>query len=121
VHSDGTTDLAWFDADGALMTDGAWSDAGRSVLQMFVHGGPPSSSPDSTEHDGSPGDSLLVMLCAAPGDLMVTLPPPPWGSSYLLLWDSAEPVPLEPTARVDGAQYVRARSLRLYATGRITG
>jgi glycogen operon protein len=121
VHSDGTTDLAWFDADGALMTDGAWSDAGRSVLQMFVHGGPPSSSPDSTEHDGTPGDSLLVMLCAAPGDMMVTLPPPPWGSSYLLLWDSAEPVPLEPTAGVDGAQYVRARSLRLYATGRITG
>jgi glycogen operon protein len=121
VHPDGTTDLAWFDADGALMTDGAWSDAGRSVLQMFVHGGPPSSSPDSTEHDGSPGDSLLVMLCAAPGDMMVTLPPPPWGSSYLLLWDSAEPVPLEPTAGVDGAQYVRARSLRLYATGRVTG
>jgi hypothetical protein len=51
----------------------------------------------------------------------VTLPPPPWGSSYLLLWDSAEPVPLEPAGGVDGAQYVRARSIRLYSVDRITG
>jgi glycogen operon protein len=118
VHSDGTTDLAWFDADGQVMTDAAWNDAGRSVLQMFVHGYP---WPEGREDGGTPGDSLLVLLCGAPGDTMVTLPPPPWGSSYLLLWDSAEPVPLEPAGGVDGAQYVRARSIRLYSVDRITG
>jgi glycogen operon protein len=123
LHEDGTTDLAWFDAEGALMTADAWDDPASSVLQMFVHGRPGGADPSAGEslQQGAPGGSLLVVLCGAAGDLTVTLPPAPWGSSYLLLWDSAEPVPHEPSQGVDGAQYVRARSMRLYAVDRPVG
>jgi glycogen operon protein len=119
VHEDGTTDLAWFDAAGELMTPSAWDDGDRRVLQMYVHGA--SARQSGTSDDGEPvGSSLLTVLCGSPTDTTVTLPPPPWGSSYLLLWDSAEAVPQEPDKGVDGAQYVRARSMRLYAVDRIT-
>jgi isoamylase len=138
LHEDGTADLAWFDAAGQLMTGEAWADAGRDVLQMFVHGGTRPTGPAAgdvgdaglpedpaeAQHPGDAGtlgDSLLVLLCGAVADTTVTLPPPPWGSSYLLLWDSAEPVPQAPGQGVDGTQYVRARSLRLYAVDRVTG
>jgi glycogen operon protein len=113
VHEDGTTDLAWFDAAGELMTASGWADGGRRVLQMFVHGETTRAVPGASD-DGA-GDSLLVVLCGSATDTTVTLPPPPWGSSYLLLWDSAEPVPHEPESGVDCVQYVRARSMRLYA------
>jgi glycogen operon protein len=109
---DGTTDLAWFDSAGRLMTGDTWGDADAAVLQMFVHGG---------QDDGSPGDSLLLLLCGAAADTTVTLPGPPWASSYLMLWDSAEAVPREPAHGVEGLQYVRARSMRLYAVDRLSG
>jgi glycogen operon protein len=119
VHDDGTTDLAWFDAGGELMTTGAWADPTRRVLQMFVHGQAAGLEPDAVgDGQSAPGDSLLVVLCGETQDVTVTLPPPPWGASYLLLWDSAEPVPQEPGTGVDGVQYVRARSMRLYAVDR---
>ncbi|HET8615076.1 MAG TPA: glycogen debranching protein GlgX [Actinomycetales bacterium] len=114
VHEDGTTDLAWFDAAGALMTSSRWEDSRRRVLQMFVHGDAARAT-SGAPGDATTGDSLLLVLCGAATDTTVTLPAPPWGSSYLLLWDSAEPVPVEPECGVDGVQYVRARSMRLYA------
>ena len=119
VHEDGTTDLAWFDAAGELMTDSAWAAPDRRVLQMFVHGDAARTTPDQDDGE-TPGDSLLVVLAGTAADTTITLPPAPWGTSYLLLWDSAERVPQEPAAGVDGTQYVRARSLRLYAVDRAT-
>jgi glycogen operon protein len=117
VHEDGTTDLAWFDAAGQLMTSEAWTDGDRRVLQMYLHA-ESSRGPADPEDVDPPGASLLVVLCGAPTDTTVTLPSPPWGSSYLLLWDSADAVPQEPGPGVDGVQYVRARSMRLYAVDR---
>lgn len=89
---------------------------------MFVHGDSvTTATAEDTPADGTadvPGDSLLVVLCGDVVDTTVTLPPPPWGSSYLLLWDSADVVPTEPEHGVEGTQYVRARSLRLYGVDR---
>jgi glycogen operon protein len=119
VHEDGTTDLAWFDASGELMTGATWTDTDQRVLQMFVHGDTV-GSPAHVDDLEAAGDSVLVVVCCAVTDTTVTLPPPPWGSSYLLLWDSAEAVPQEPQQGVDGVQYVRARSMRLYVVDRAT-
>lgn len=103
VHEDGTFDLGWFDADGRAMDESRWHEPRTRVLQAFLHAAP------------AGGRSLLLVLCGAGQDVEVTLPGPPWASSYELVWNSAEPKPVDPTSGHDGVQQVTALSIRLYA------
>ena len=108
VGTGGLSDLAWFGPDGQQMDDARWYDASMRTIQMFVH--------DMVGHGcATDGDSVLVVPCGARQDTTVVLPPRPWGSSYTLLWDSADDLPRQPAEPVSGDQRVTARSLRLYA------
>ncbi len=83
VHEDGTTDLAWFDVDGAPMVPQRWDDPAARTVQVFLHGAP----------SGSAG-AVLVVVHGGLDDGRVTLPPAPWGRAYAPLWDSADDRPV---------------------------
>ena len=76
VHTDGTTDLAWFGPDGTRMDDDRWHEPSPADAAMFLHGEPVRS------------DSVLVLVQGQHEPVEVTLPGPPWASRWELLWDS---------------------------------
>ncbi|WP_300644608.1 glycogen debranching protein GlgX [Nocardioides sp.] len=104
VHTDGTTDLGWFAADGTLMDHDRWHDASLRTLQMFLY-------------DPTPRGSVLIVLHAGDEPVPLTLPPTPWARSFHLLWDSAfehpDDVP-HVTTPAGGGVVVAERSVRLY-------
>ena len=111
VHADGTTDLAWFAADGRVMTHDRWYDNALRTLQVFLHGEPVA------------GASLLLVVHGGLDDAAVTLPEAPWARSWQLLWDSAVEGPEpnrddEGTARPGAEVAVSALSLRVYRATR---
>ncbi len=104
VHRDGSTDLAWFGADGEPMGNGRWEDPSTRTLVMFLNG----ACLDQT--------SLVVVLhgdsCAAE----VTLPTLPGVTAYRLLWDSTHDRPRAMgSPRAPGPVPVGPASLRVYA------
>ena len=78
VAEDGTTDRAWFDADGRPMTPHRWQDPGARTVQMFCHGAPAGHA-----------EAVLLVVHGGLDDVRVTLPGPPWGTAFTPLWDSA--------------------------------
>ncbi len=113
VHPDGTKDLAWFGPDGVEMDHARWHDAALRTLQMYLHAVVPTS-------DGRHSDeSLLVLVQGVPDVVEVTLPGPPWGSGFSLLWDSAEAHPpargQDPVFLDAGATFeIAGPSMRVY-------
>jgi isoamylase len=101
---DGTRDLAWFAADGTPMHEGHWHDPHLRTLQALFHGG----------SIGTP--SVLLLLAGSAQDTVVTLPPAPEGSSWTLLWNSADETPGPPTGTHQRTARARARSLRVYTS-----
>ncbi len=103
VHDDGTRDMEWYSADGALMGH-RWDDPGVRVVQLLVAG-------------TLLGDaSALVVVNGGPDEVDVVLPAPPGGSSYRLLWDSTWPTPQDVGDDVaPGSVAVPPTSLRVYA------
>ncbi|MFP5335608.1 MAG: glycogen debranching protein GlgX [Actinomycetes bacterium] len=115
VHSDGTTDLAWFDADAVPVDHARWHDPGLRTLQAFFHGEPVE------------GDSLLVVLHGGLDDDLVRLPGAPWARTWNLVWDSSVENPAQLDADADGdgrlapggdQTPVTALSLRVYRATR---
>ena len=103
VHEDGSTDLAWYDAEGEPMENGRWEDPSTRTLQMYLNGA-------WLGHR-----SLLVVLHGEAADGKVRLPSPPGLTAYALLWDSAEEVPQAPSEPVlPGPVEVTGASLRVY-------
>ncbi len=105
VHTDGTTDLAWFGPDGTRMDDDRWHEPSLRTLAMFLHGEPVRS------------DSVLVLVQGQHEPVEVTLPGPPWASRWELLWDSGveRPDGLVQVSDLPGeAVTVAARTVRLY-------
>ncbi len=81
VHLDGTTDLAWFAADGTAMDHDRWHDPHQRTLQMFLHGDPVGSQ------------SLLLVLHGGARPARVVLPDAPWARAWSLLWSSVDEAP----------------------------
>ncbi len=108
VHADGTTDLAWFGADGGRMDDERWHDSGVRTVQMYLHGQPV-------------GDhSVLVVVNGAVQSTTVTLPAEPWSTGYVPLLDTGDERPGQPGPVLRPATVVEVTSLslRVYAVRR---
>jgi len=87
VHTDGSTDLAWFAADGEPMGH-RWDGPAEHVLQALYNG---------LWHDQQ---SVLVVVNGAATAADVTLPAAPGTAAYELVWDSSDARPSEPGAPV---------------------
>ncbi|NYG07858.1 glycogen operon protein [Phycicoccus badiiscoriae] len=84
VHEDGSTDLAWFDADGQPMENGRWEDPSTRTLQMLLNGACIGQA------------SVLVVLHGGREPEKVMLPEVPGLAAYHLLWDSTDERPGPP-------------------------
>jgi glycogen operon protein len=103
VHEDGSTDLAWFDLEGAPMENGRWEDPSTRTLQMLLNGAWLGHA------------SLLVVLHGSRDAGKVTLPAVPGLTAYQLVWDSTDErpgAPGEPT--LPGPVEVGPTSIRVY-------
>ncbi len=103
VHEDGSTDLAWFDAEGEPMRGPAWEDRSTRTLQMLLNGA-------WIGHR-----SILIVVHGGAEDAKVRLPMVPGLTAYELLWDSALERPVPAGAPMQpGPVPVAAASLQLY-------
>ncbi len=78
---DGSNDLAWFDATGAPMSNGAWEHGHTRTLQMLLNGN------DLDER------SVLLVFHAGVGEVEIGLPSTPGVKRWELLWDSTDERP----------------------------
>ena len=98
-HADGTSDLAWFAADGTAMDDARWHDQSiRTVLALF------DGLPTLTGGPAGDGGILLVLHGGTAG-VDLTLPADPFASAYRLLWDSADERPVTGGWKPVGSAY----------------
>jgi glycogen operon protein len=82
VDASGVADVAWHDADGAVMTVEHWNDPDRRTLVAAFY-----APPGETEA----ADRALVVVHGGAAVLTVRLPPPRPGFGWRLLADSAAP------------------------------
>ena len=109
VHEDGSTDLAWFDAEGEPMDSGSWEDGSTRTLQMLLNGA-------WIGHR-----SLLVVMHGGAEEGKVRLPEVPGLSAYELVWDSAQERPSAPSGPVHpGVVPVTAASMQVYRAADLT-
>jgi glycogen operon protein len=103
-------DVAWFDDEGAEMTEGEWDDESRRSLAMLLNG---DEIPDHTD-DGRQirGDTLLIILHSHHKDMSWRLPRG-WGERWEVLLDTAGTVTNDPPRAIESSQALRvtARSL----------
>jgi len=83
---EGRKDLAWFRPDGTEMTEREWHSPDTRTLGMYLDG-------EGIRQRGPRGevlvdDSYLLVLHAGSEDATVTLPGPPWATSYEVVVDS---------------------------------
>ncbi len=107
VHTDGSTDLAWYDGNGQLMVNSRWEDPHCRTLQMLYNG------------DWLGADSLLIVFHGGAMDGQVVLPQAPGALGYERLWDSAherpQPPRLVPRRKTRPPEVtVRAASMHIY-------
>jgi glycogen operon protein len=103
IHSDGSTDLAWFGADGEPMGH-RWDGPAVHVLQALYNGA-------WLAHQ-----SVLIVLNGSAQSVEVTLPEAPGTTAYELLWDSYDDQPSPPGEPVDAGTTVPmgAASMRVW-------
>ncbi|EWT02262.1 glycogen debranching protein [Intrasporangium oryzae NRRL B-24470] len=102
-NPDGTTDLAWFAADGGPM-DHRWDAPGTHVLQAFYNG----TSIDQ--------QSVLISVNGAAHPAEVRLPVEAGPAAYELLWDSTDekPAPRGESANAGTAVTMGPASMRVW-------
>ena len=93
VHEDGSTDLAWFGADGHPMGD-RWGGSSVEVVQALYGG-------VWLGHR-----TVLLSLNGAAREVEATLPTSPGTTAYELLWDSNDDVPAPPGGPVGAGTVV---------------
>src|SRR3954454_2977769 len=105
VHSDGSTDLAWFAADGRPVAE-RWDGPAVDVLQALYNGAWLSHR------------SVLVVVNGSARAADVTLPVAPGTTAYRLLWDSADDRPADPGAAIAAgtSTTMQAASMRVWCS-----
>jgi glycogen operon protein len=86
---DGCKDLAWFHADGREFSDADWHDDSLRTIGMYLDG-------RGLRHRDRRGrvivdDSYLLVLHSGDYACKFSLPGLPWGSSYAVVIDTAQP------------------------------
>jgi glycogen operon protein len=112
IHGSGVTDIAWFTPDGQQMSEEHWGEGFAKSLGVFLNG----EGIGSFDTEGNPitDDSFYVLLNAHDQPLEFTLPNGPWGSSWLKLLYTDEPIPTEGGPHPAGAAVtLTGRSLML--------
>jgi glycogen operon protein len=119
VTPGGVADIAWFGRDGTPMTRSDWAVAEVRTITVFLNGhGIP--EPDALG-EAIVDDSFLLMFNPLLEDVDFTVPDEPYGSSWELVVDSADPLLAGPqrdrtikpndTIRADGQSVLVLRSL----------
>ncbi|GAB2757167.1 glycogen debranching protein GlgX [Terrabacter koreensis] len=105
IHEGGSTDLAWFAADGELMGH-RWDGPAVDVLQALYNGAWFSQQ------------SVLVVVNGSARKTEATLPHAPGVTAYQLLWDSADERPTAPGEPVQSRSVVTmdAASMRVWCS-----
>ncbi|MFM6850651.1 MAG: glycogen debranching enzyme GlgX, partial [Terrabacter sp.] len=105
IHEGGSTDLAWFAADGELMGH-RWDGPAIDVLQALYNGAWFSQQ------------SVLIVVNGSARKTEVTLPDAPGVTAYQLLWDSCDARPTAPGEPVRSRTVVTmdAASMRVWCS-----
>ncbi|HVE63069.1 MAG TPA: glycogen debranching protein GlgX, partial [Mycobacteriales bacterium] len=98
VAASGTKDIGWFDANGDELDHLAWAEH-RHTLGMFLDGAQIHAPGPRGERIR--GESFLLLLHAAPGEVAFRLPGEPWASSYEVVLDTSDDRQPVPGLRVD--------------------
>ena len=116
AHGLGAKDIGWFTARGEELVDPDWT-APTSTIGMFLDGAEIHARGPRGER--VTGDSFLVWLHSGADPIEVTLPGPPWASSYDVVLDTGSAEPGRSEALAPGAQLpVAARAVVLLRAGR---
>ena len=106
-------DLAWLQSDGTPMTDGEWNDPSTGTLVMALSG-----ELFQRDEQGHPlhDSAFLIVLNRDDDEVVVTLPPTPYGDTYrcLLDTDNDRPGTALPTWQVGATVTVAGRSVALF-------
>jgi glycogen operon protein len=119
VTPGGIADIAWFGPDGAPMTAAQWNDSRVRPITVFLNGqGIP--EPDALG-EAIVDDSFLLLFNPLLDDVDITIPDEPYGSSWELIVDTADPLLARPnldrtikpndTIHADGQSVLVLRSL----------
>jgi glycogen operon protein len=117
-HS-GLPDVAWFRHDGAPMAEKDWDREGLNTITVFLNGHG-IAEPDALG-ESIIDDSFLVLFNPLLDDVEFTVPDEPFGSSWELIIDAADPLLATPdrdrtvkangTIQADGQTVLVLRSL----------
>jgi isoamylase len=88
-HGTGVEDMAWFDIDGAEMTEEQWNEGFAKSVAVFING---NEMPDPGPHgEIVTDDSFLMLFNAHSETLEFTLPEGRWGSTWETVIDTDRP------------------------------
>jgi glycogen operon protein len=107
IHPDGSTDLAWYDASGEVMSAHSWENPHTRTVQMYLDGA------------AVGGIGVLIVFHGGAHDIDVTLARPPGATAYRQIWDSAysRPQPPGPVVVIGSravVERVHSSSIRVY-------
>ena len=88
------TDVAWFTPDGSEMSEDDWNQGFAKSIGVWLNG---SAIPDPDERgERVTDDDFLLLFNAHHEDLAFTIPESRWGDLWVIDFDTAEPLVLEP-------------------------
>ncbi len=86
LHGEGTTDLAWFSADGVEMGDEKWGEGDLKTVMIFIGG---SSIEQNNRGEAVTDLDFLWLINAGSESASFTLPGDTWGASWTSVVDTS--------------------------------